>query len=188
MTHEPVDKGEEEDIEKLYPWGNKTPTYSIWLMLFALNVIMLGIFFTLYIEIPFIQGENVFAGLQLEQKAHAQLTTGGSDVDIIDPPIGTEDPEEDEVDDQTKALVYCFLAIAANTAIVWVTKTVGKWLNSVERRCKRRKCKWWCLCCNKWHCFFVTVLKWVTYVITVAMTVITTVLVWVCFQGQNPLG
>lgn len=50
------------------------------------------------------------------------------------------------------------------------------------QRCKQRKCKWWCACCNKWFCWLetivvlvvrwvvVTVLKWVTYLICEVVT------------------
>jgi len=54
---------------------------------------------------------------------------------------------------------------------------VEEWVEKRVRKCKKRKCKKWCLCCNKWFCwietFFekvitwvvVTVGKWVTRVV-----------------------
>lgn len=31
-----------------------------------------------------------------------------------------------------------------------------------QRKCKRKKCKWWCACCNKWKCWIKTFIYWVT--------------------------
>jgi hypothetical protein len=48
----------------------------------------------------------------------------------------------------------------------WVEEEV---LEPIERRktgtrekCKKRKCKKWCLCCNKWKCWIETFVYWVT--------------------------
>jgi hypothetical protein len=172
-------------VEAEYPWGKKTATYQAWLILFAINVIAVSILFLAYIEIPFIQGEDVFAGFnfELDQKAHAQLTTGGG-TDLKTPgEVG-----EGGITTQQKLLIYCFAIIGANMILVWVTKKVGEWVSKLEKQCKKKKCKWWCLCCNKWHCVLVWVLKWVTWLISIISTVITTALIWVCFQGTNPLG
>ena len=38
-----------------------------------------------------------------------------------------------------------------------------------ERKCKRRKCNWWCACCNKWFCWLETIIEvfieWVVKVV-----------------------
>jgi hypothetical protein len=37
-------------------------------------------------------------------------------------------------------------------------------IKKTRERCKRKKCKWWCACCNKWFCwletYFLTVVSW----------------------------
>lgn len=49
-----------------------------------------------------------------------------------------------------------------------VRRPIERWRTREERRCKRRKCKWWCACCNKWFCWIVTVVvKIVEWVIEV---------------------
>lgn len=163
------------DIETQYPWGNKTVTYGIFVILFAINVIALSILFLAYIEIPFMQGENVF-DLNFDIFAHAQVAPG-------DDTTAKLSPTGDEETDQQKAILYCLIVIAVNTLLVVILKVVGKWLNSIEISCRRKKCNWWCLCCNKWHCLLVWVLKWVTWVIAIVSTIITYILTWTCFYG-----
>ena len=58
-----------------------------------------------------------------------------------------------------------------------IEKPIDEWVEKKEKKCKKKKCKWWCACCNKWFCWFVTFLvkvsrwvvvtitKWVTYVV-----------------------
>lgn len=55
-----------------------------------------------------------------------------------------------------------------------VEKPVEQWVEKRRQKCKKRKCKKWCLCCNKWFCWIevflekvitwvvITVVKWVT--------------------------
>jgi len=54
-----------------------------------------------------------------------------------------------------------------------VCTEIGEWvedsiLQPLEE-CVRKKCKWWCLCCNKWFCFIVwvvvTVVNWVVHTV-----------------------
>ena len=46
---------------------------------------------------------------------------------------------------------------------VW--EPVERWVERRRKKCKKRKCKKWCLCCNKWFCwietFFTKVVTWV---------------------------
>jgi hypothetical protein len=54
-----------------------------------------------------------------------------------------------------------------------VEKPVEQWVEKRRQKCKQRKCKKWCLCCNKWLCWIevflekvitwvlITVVKWV---------------------------
>lgn len=46
-----------------------------------------------------------------------------------------------------------------------VEKKVEEWEEKTVEKCKKRKCKWWCACCNKWFCWLETILvkviKWV---------------------------
>ena len=44
----------------------------------------------------------------------------------------------------------------------WVEREVRTpietWRTREEQRCREQECNWWCLCCNKWFCWIVTVL------------------------------
>lgn len=155
------------DITREYPWGTKTKTYKSWLALFAINSILLSVLFLGLVEIPTLTGDD---------------SLFRSVLNLNDPVMETPDG------DRAALLLWCLAIIAANTALVWLTKTVGGWVSSLEEYCTEADCNWWCLCCNKWHCVFVWVIKWVTWVITWLATVITTALVWVCFKGVNPFG
>jgi len=58
-----------------------------------------------------------------------------------------------------------------------VEKPIEEWVEKEEKKCKKKKCKWYCLCCNKWFCwietFLVKVVTWV--VVTVGKWVTRTV-------------
>lgn len=155
------------DITREYPWGVKTKTYKAWLAIFSINVILLSVLFLGLVEVPTLTGDDsLFRSI----------------LDPNDPVMETPD------NDRAVLLFWCLAVIAANTLLVFVTKTVGGWLSSLEKVCWEQDCKWWCLCCNKWFCVFITILVWTTWVITIVSTVITSVLTWVCFKGVNPFG
>lgn len=77
----------------------------------------------------------------------------------------------------------CNWIIGVNIAIVITTKVVGGWLNTQVQQCKLsgKKCKWWCLCCNKWLCWLAWVLKWVTWIVTIVSTIVTSVAIFSCW-------
>lgn len=54
---------------------------------------------------------------------------------------------------------------------IW--KPVEEWVSREERRCREQDCNWWCLCCNKWFCWIVTI------IVKVVTWVLVTVLKWV---------
>ena len=54
-----------------------------------------------------------------------------------------------------------------------IEKPIEEWREERVRKCKRRKCKKWCLCCNKWLCWIETV------VVRVVTWVVVTVGKWV---------
>jgi len=54
-----------------------------------------------------------------------------------------------------------------------IEKPVEEWREERVRKCKRKKCKKWCLCCNKWFCWIETV------VVRVVTWVVITVGKWV---------
>lgn len=57
---------------------------------------------------------------------------------------------------------------------VW--EPVEEWVERRERKCKKRKCKKWCLCCNKWFCWIETFLeKVVTWVAKQVVNLVTRV-------------
>lgn len=55
-----------------------------------------------------------------------------------------------------------------------IEKPIDDWVEKEVRKCKKKKCKKWCLCCNKWFCWIETILvkvvKWV--IVTVGKWVI----------------
>ncbi|MGE5763864.1 MAG: hypothetical protein ACM3ZF_08325 [Mycobacterium leprae] len=65
---------------------------------------------------------------------------------------------------------------------VW--QPVESWVTRTEQRCREQDCSWWCLCCNKWFCWLVTlvvrivtwvvvtVVKWVVYLVCKVVTVV----------------
>ena len=54
-----------------------------------------------------------------------------------------------------------------------VEQPLEEWVEREEERCRRRRCRWWCACCNKWFCWIVTV------VVRVVVTVVVTIVKWV---------
>lgn len=62
----------------------------------------------------------------------------------------------------------------------WITENVERplesWVEETERQCIEQPCNWWCLCCNKWFCFLVTLLvRIVTWVVVTITRLVTTV-------------
>jgi hypothetical protein len=54
---------------------------------------------------------------------------------------------------------------------VW--QPVNQWVSQQQQQCEEQDCNWWCLCCNKWICWIVTV------VVEVVVWVLVTVGEWV---------
>jgi hypothetical protein len=50
-----------------------------------------------------------------------------------------------------------------------IRKPIETWRQQQEQRCREQECNWWCLCCNKWFCWIVTVLvrviEWVIQIV-----------------------
>ena len=47
-----------------------------------------------------------------------------------------------------------------------VQRPVENWVSQTERHCREQACNWWCLCCNKFFCWLVTVVvRIVTWVV-----------------------
>lgn len=62
----------------------------------------------------------------------------------------------------------------------WVSENVEQpieeWVNRTERQCIEQPCNWWCLCCNKWFCFLVTlVVRIVSFIIVTVSRLVTEV-------------
>jgi hypothetical protein len=55
----------------------------------------------------------------------------------------------------------------------WVEREIRTpietWRQQQEQRCREQECNWWCLCCNKWFCWLVTVvvrvIEWVIQIV-----------------------
>jgi hypothetical protein len=56
-----------------------------------------------------------------------------------------------------------------------VQQPVESWISQTERHCREQDCNWWCLCCNKWFCWLVTV------VVRVVTWVVVTIGKWVAY-------
>lgn len=54
-----------------------------------------------------------------------------------------------------------------------VQQPVENWISRTEQQCREQACNWWCVCCNKWLCWLVTV------VVRVVTWVVITVGKWV---------
>ncbi|MBI5352661.1 MAG: hypothetical protein HZB50_08510 [Chloroflexi bacterium] len=63
----------------------------------------------------------------------------------------------------------------------WITDNIEtpieNWVTQTETQCVAQPCNWWCLCCNKWFCFLVTLLVRVVTFIIVTVTRLVTVIV-----------
>lgn len=62
------------------------------------------------------------------------------------------------------------------------------WVNRAWRTCSRRKCKWWCACCNKWLCWiaviFVAILVVILTLVVLLLAIVKCVLCNIfCFIG-----
>ena len=58
------------------------------------------------------------------------------------------------------------------------------WLEDVttkiEQQCREQECNWWCLCCNKWFCWLITlILKVIRWIVDIVCKIIVTILVWI---------
>jgi hypothetical protein len=58
-----------------------------------------------------------------------------------------------------------------------VERPIEEWINRTERQCVEQPCNWWCLCCNKWFCFLVTLLVRIVTLIIVTITRLVTEIV-----------
>lgn len=174
------------DNPRSYPWGENTGTYKLWLTLITINIIALSVVFLVDVEIPYLVEVSNQNGLGQSES----LLVGNSTTGVASSSGGFESPLAEAIP-VNNLVEYGKWVIVANVVLVWVLKTVGKWLTTVEKWCRDMcKCKWykpWC-CLGRLFCWFVTVVKWVTYVIAVASSVITSVLVWVSANAGNVQG
>jgi len=60
----------------------------------------------------------------------------------------------------------------------WIWETLVEGVTAWAQKCKKKKCKWWCLCCNKWFCWIVAV---ISYIIALVLAAITLVACAVCY-------
>ncbi len=180
-----------DDNPRSYPWGNNTGTYKLWLLLITVNIIALSALFLVNVEIPYIQEATNPAGLEkgssgsLASNSTDTVASTGSGLSTTTEVIAIPGALAENIKN------YGMWVIVGNVVLVWVLKTVGGWLTTVETWCRNLcKCKWykpWC-CLGRLFCWFVTVVKWVTWVIAVASSVITSVLVWVMGNAGNVQG
>ncbi len=182
-----------DENPRSYPWGDNTATYKVWIVLITVNIIALSVLFVAEVEIPFLQ-ESLNPNAALEKGSSGSLAVGNSTGGVASTGAGLETGQQVEV---SKNPVVDWLdkwgywVVIGNIVTVWVLKTVGAWLSVVEKWCRDLcSCKWykpWC-CIGQLFCWFVTVLKWVTWVVAVATSAITSVLVWVLANADKVQG
>jgi len=165
-----VSKENDSDKEGLYPWGARSATYKVLMILLAFNVVAASLLFLTYVEIPFLQGENTM-DLDMVHKAFAQVTTGG-DVDVppVDVPI---EPPVMGNDEKTHWILICLFVVFINFILVWFTIRISMWIVRIHVDCKRRGWFVWC-----W--VFVAI-EWITWIITFVATIITLGVIIVCW-------
>ena len=188
----PVELKPGDENPRSYPWGTNTATYKVWLLLITLNIIAISVLFVVEVEIPFIQEATNPVGI--EKGSSGSLAVGNETGSVASSGTGLQtDPREAVSDNDVVDWLnnYGMWVIVGNVVLVTVLKTVGKWLTVVERWCRNMcKCKWykpWC-CLGRLFCWFVTVMKWVTWVVAVVSSVITSVLVWVAQNADKVQG
>lgn len=174
-----------DDNPRSYPWGNNTGTYKLWLLLITVNIIAVSVLFLVNVEIPYIQ-EAANPTAALEKGSSGSLAVGNETRGTATTGTGlTTGPQvavgvSPVVDWLDK---YGMWVIVGNIVLVTVLKTVGGWLTTVEKWCRTCECCWspscWGCCLGKLFCWFVTVVKWVTWVIAVVSSVVTSALVWI---------
>jgi hypothetical protein len=82
-------------------------------------------------------------------------------------------------------LGICFvISLIVGALLEWICKT--EWIRDpgVRRRCSKKKCKKWCLCCNKWFCWFEIFIQWIMQQICGWVEVIQ----WLVFAACVVLG
>jgi hypothetical protein len=190
MSKASVSEKPVEDNPRSYPWGDNTGTYKLWIVLFTINVLFLSVVFLINVEIPLIAD---LLNPEAIKGSSGSLATGNTTTGTASTSPGFESPIAGGVVNPVVDWIsnYGIWVIAANIVLVWVTKTLGKWVTSLEKWCKNLcKCKWykpWC-CLGRLFCWFVTITKWVLYVVSVLSAVITSVLVWVTANSGSVQG
>jgi hypothetical protein len=63
---------------------------------------------------------------------------------------------------------------------IW--QSVSQWATDLMRRCTRQRCRWSCLCCNKWFCWIVAILVLiVVFLLVVIATIVVTIVCGICY-------
>lgn len=78
----------------------------------------------------------------------------------------------------------CFRCWTSYASIIeWFRREIWSWVTRTWQECTRRKCKWWCACCNKWFCWLVTALVAVVTVIFEAVVIVVATVVCVVINA-----
>jgi uncharacterized protein YacL len=60
--------------------------------------------------------------------------------------------------------------------------SVSQWISDTFRRCSRRRCRWWCLCCNRWLCWIGVVLVAIlAFLLTLILSIIAIIACALCY-------
>ena len=140
------------------------------MILLAFNVVAASLLFITEVEIPFLQGEDVMIK-DILPKAFGQVVDGGVDVPVVDVPVGQ--PPEVEDKPGTISVLVCIFIIGLNFLFVWFSIRISMWVVRIRVDCIGRG--WFKIC---W--IFVAI-EWITWIITFVATIVTLVLILMCW-------
>ena len=105
----------EETPEKaVYPWGTKSGTFKGLMILLAINVSLVSVMFVTEVEIPFLQGEEVF---------NPNMTIG----EFVN-----------------QWILICIFVVMINLVLVWFSIRISRWILQIHIECIRVGRKWYC--------------------------------------------
>lgn len=71
-------------------------------------------------------------------------------------------------------------------ALRWLSEEVWErftdWVTQAFKQCSKRKCKWWCACCNKWFCWIALILlAIIVFILYFIVTLVVGIVCVLCF-------
>ena len=164
-----MSKDENKDIETVYPWGQKTATYKVVLAILAFNVLALSIVLVAFVEVPALQGENLFLGDPYSKRPGIDVSEPEPDVPA---PIPEGPPKLGDI--VIEWWWWCILIVIPNIIITYILIRIG------------RRVWWYEHHCHSWGCHWVKVIGWIIWTITIITAIATLLLIWWCIGVPAP--